>query len=406
MRKLSFLLTPWALLLALPAAAQTCPTGDITFSLQSQVNAFPGTYPGCTTIEGYLRISQSNITDLTPLAQLTTVNGYLHIGPNSQLVDLDGLQQITTVGGALSIVGNTALTSLSALAGITTVGGSMEVSQNNSLSILTGLHNITGLGGSLTITENAALDDLQGLEGLESIDGGIYIAENPVLGSMQGLAPSSVGGGFELTNNLQLMDLSAASGLTTLGGPLSLIGNTSILSLQELAGITAINGVLRLTGSSGLMYLAGLDNIDPGTILNLIIANNPGLFQCAAENLCTYLADPSSMASITGNATGCASRAELEAACTVLSVDEQATADGMLAVYPNPTPGELSLLPQVQGPGQLRVYDGAGVLLRTLHIADAAHTPVRIDLSDLAPGAYVVQLHTQDGVATRMVVRD
>lgn len=241
---------------------------------------------------------------------------------------------------------------------------------------------------------------------LTSIDGGIYIAENPVLGSMQGLAPSSVGGGFELTNNLQLMDLSAASGLTTLGGPLSLIGNTSILSLQELAGITAINGVLRLTGSSGLMYLAGLDNIDPGTILNLIIANNPGLFQCAAENLCTYLADPSSMASITGNATGCASRAELEAACTVLSVDEQATADGMLAVYPNPTPGELSLLPQVQGPGQLRVYDGAGVLLRTLHIADAAHTPVRIDLSDLAPGAYVVQLHTQDGVATRMVVRD
>ena len=392
----------------LPAVvhAQGCLPDGIHLSTQSQVSSFPSDHPGCTTIEGFLLIGQGNITDLTPLSQLTAVEGYLQVGLNPQLTTLAGLENITSVGGSLGITGNAQLTDLSGLAGITTVGGLMEVSENNNLTSLAGLQNITSVGSYLDISDSPGLTDLQGLEGIQTIGGSLIIRDNPALASMQGLAPTSIGGGFDLMNNPQLMDLSAAAGLTSLGGPLSLNGNTAILSLQELSGITAINGVLRVMGGSGLMSLDGLQNIDPATILNLIIVNNPGLFQCAAENLCDYLAIPASLANITGNATGCSSRAEVEEACTLLSVEEGMHAGRALVVFPNPTQGVVMLRNGFTGPAELRVLDGAGRLVLVQRIPGQGTEPVAVELGGLDAGLYLLELRSDAGVATRMVVRE
>lgn len=386
--------------------AQGCLPQGIALSTQAQVNSFPTDHPGCTTIQGFLLIGQGNVTDLTPLAQLTAVEGYLQVGLNPQLTTLAGLENITSVGGSLGITGNAQLTDLSGLSGITTVGGLMEVSENNNLTSLAGLQNITTVGSYLQISDSPGLTDLQGLEGIETISGSLIIRDNPALASMQGLAPTSIGGGLDLMNNPQLMDLSAAAGLTSLGGPLSLIGNTAILSLQELAGITSINGVLRVMGGSGLMSLDGLENIDPATILNLIIVNNPGLFQCAAENLCTYLGIPENLANITGNATGCSSRAEVEEACTLLSVEDGLPDVAAITVFPNPTNGTVMISAELNGPAELRVVDQMGRLLRTARLRINAEGPVLVDLADLPPGAYVLQLRANDRVVTRMVVRE
>lgn len=388
------------------AHAQGCLPDGLILTTQAQVNSFPNDHPGCTTIEGLLRIGQGNITDLTPLAQLTAVGGYLHIGPNPQLTNVDGLENITSVGGALSITGNAQLSDLSGLSGITTVGGLMEISANNNLTSLAGLQAITSVGSYLEISDSPGLTDLQGLNGIETIGGAILINENPALASMQGLAPTSVGGSFSLMNNPQLMDLSAASGLTSLGGVLSLIGNTSILSLEELSGITAVDGLVRVMGSSGLMSLAGLENIDPNTILNLIIVNNPGLFQCAAENLCAYLGIPENLANITGNATGCSSRAEVEEACTLLSVEEGLQDVAAITVFPNPTNGTVMISAELNRPAEVRVLDQLGRLLRTARLRINAEGPVLLDLADLPPGAYVLQLRANDRVVTRLVVRE
>ncbi|HRN35681.1 MAG TPA: T9SS type A sorting domain-containing protein [Flavobacteriales bacterium] len=388
------------------AQAQGCLPEGIALSTQAQVNSFPTDHPGCTTIQGFLLIAQGNITDLTPLAQLTAVEGYLQVGLNPQLTNLAGLENITSVGGSLGITGNAQLTDMSGLSGLTTVGGLMEVSENNSLTSLAGLQNIISVGSYLDISDSPGLTDLQGLEGIETISGSLIIRDNTALASMQGLAPISIGGGLDLMNNPQLMDLSAALGLTSLGGPLSLIGNTAILSLQELAGITSINGVLRVMGSSGLMSLDGLENIDPNTILNLIIVNNPGLFQCAAENLCTYLGLPENLANITGNATGCSSRAEVEEACTLLSVEEGKQEVAAITVFPNPTNGPVMIRAELNGPAELDLLDQMGRLLRTARFPINAEGPVLLDLAELHPGAYILQLRTNDRVDTRMVVRE
>ncbi len=270
----------------------------------------------------------------------------------------------------------------------------MEISANNNLTSLSGLQGITSVGSYLEISDCQGLTDLQGLEGLETIGDAILINENPILASMQGLSPSSVGGGFSLMNNPQLMTLSAASELTSLGGPLSLIGNTSILSLQELSGITAVDGLVRVLGGSGLMSLAGLENIDPYTILNLIIVNNPGLFQCAVESLCEYLAIPSSMANITGNATGCANRAEVEEECLSLSVVEPRQGDYGLSVFPNPSSGQVQLKMAEHADGELTVYDTTGRLVHAQRIIAAAGSNHALDLAHLPPGSYT--LHFQD----------
>ncbi len=386
------------------ASAQSCLPEGLVLTSQAQVNSFPTDHPGCTTLEGNLQIGPGSVTNLAPLAQLTAVEGYLQVGLNPQLTTLAGLENITSVGGSLGITGNAQLTDLSGLAGLTTVGGLMEVSANNNLTSLAGLQNITSVGSYLDISDSPGLTDLQGLEGIETISGSLIIRDNPALASMQGLAPTSIGGGLDLMNNPQLMDLSAAAGLTSLGGPLSLNDNTAILSLQELSGITAINGVLRVMGSSGLMSLDGLQNIDPATILNLIIVNNPGLFQCAAENLCDYLAIPASMANITGNATGCSSRAEVEEACTLLSVEEGMHIEPALSVFPNPSNGLVHVQVEGQGSMELRVIDLSG---RTAHaerlVATGTSTHV-IDLAHLATGIYTLRLdHSTGSFTTRLV---
>lgn len=388
------------------ASAQGCLPGGLVLTSQAQVNSFPTDHPGCTTLEGDLQIGPGSVTNLAPLAQLTAVNGYLQIGANPQLTTLAGLENLTSVGGSLGITGNAQLSDLSALTGITTVGGLLEVSANNNLTSLAGLQGITSVGGYLEITDSPGLTDLQGLEGIQTIGGDLLINENPALASMQGLSPSSVGGGFSLMNNPQLLDLSAASELNSLGGPLSLIGNTAILSLQDLSGITSINGVLRVTGSSGLMSLDGLHNIDPATILNLIIVNNPGLFQCAVESLCDYLAIPASSANITGNATGCASRAEVEQACTLLSVGDGLPGDQAWVVFPNPTQGLVLLRGPLHGPAELRVRDSAGRLVHAVRTTEHGTEPMAVDLSGLDAGVYVLELRTNAGVATRVVVRE
>lgn len=56
-------------LLASSVVAQGCLPGGLTLTSQAQVNSFPTDHPGCTTIEGFVRINY--VSDLTPLSQIT-----------------------------------------------------------------------------------------------------------------------------------------------------------------------------------------------------------------------------------------------------------------------------------------------------------------------------------------------
>lgn len=53
-----------------------CPPGNVELYSQADVNAFVASYPNCTTIDGYLYITGSDVVDLSGLSNISTINGY------------------------------------------------------------------------------------------------------------------------------------------------------------------------------------------------------------------------------------------------------------------------------------------------------------------------------------------
>lgn len=172
-----------------------CPTGSFVLSTQAEVNAFAVNYPNCTQIAGNLQIGPpntalpGNITDLTPLSNITQVNGTLYIQNNGVLQNVNGLN-ITNVGGGLYIGGdyndktNLILQDISALSSIISVGGWLTIQKNLSLTNLNGLQNLATVAHDIYINDNDALTDISGLQNtsFNAYDGyGLTITGNAVL---------------------------------------------------------------------------------------------------------------------------------------------------------------------------------------------------------------------------------
>jgi len=125
-----------------PEVANACgitlpclPYGNYYFHMQTEINNFQANYPGCTELEGYVKISGSNITNLIELNVITTIGGSLYIWYNDSLTCIRGLENVTSIGGELSIVENDALLSLTELENIDANSISdLFITDNSSLS--------------------------------------------------------------------------------------------------------------------------------------------------------------------------------------------------------------------------------------------------------------------------------
>lgn len=276
-----------------------------------------GAYPDCTEISGYLQIgdfdNSTDVTDISGLRSLTSIEEGLDIIYNVDLMTLDGLDSITTIGGRLVIGFNTSLTDLDSLENLISIGGSLGIDSNDALTDISSLGNLTSLNGHLTLDSNDGLTSLDGLHNLTSINGLLSITDN--------------------------------DGLT---------------SLSSLESLTSINGTLTVRFNALLTSLSGLDNLDATTISGsgqgLTIQSNPQLSTCAIESICDYLGVDMNAANIVGNATGCESREVVEMACPLMCpmgdviLSSQAEVDAFVTAYPNCTALN----------GQLQIGEGSG----------------------------------------------
>ncbi|MEL7248299.1 MAG: T9SS type A sorting domain-containing protein [Bacteroidota bacterium] len=353
-----------------------CPSGNVNLSTQAEVDAYIATYPNCTEVNGSLLIGppfgSSDITDLTGLEGLSTVSGTLRIQLNDSLVSLIGLDNLTSIGGFLLIDRNDALATLTGLESLTTVDGNLDIGGNRSLESLMGLENLASVGGYLSITGNNTLPSLTGLSGL-----------------------SSVGGFLAINVNDNLLSLTGLSALTTVGGYVAIWSNGSLASLTGLESLTTIGGYLGLVGNSNLTNLASLENLDASAITDLSIQNSPQLSNCAVTSICDYLGIAMSIATISGNATGCASREEVEMACVVSTVDMLPTD---IELFPNPTSGRLQWRNVVAE--RVEVFTAQGQ-----RVMDDTNPGQELDLSGLTAGVYVLHLVAADGVHASRVVK-
>lgn len=75
-------------------------------------------------------------------------------------------------------------------------------------------------------------------------------------------------------------------------------------------------------------------------------------------------------------------------------------------LFPNPTDGMVMINGAFDGIIEVRVLDSSGRLQHMASVPANNTNPILLDLSALAPGAYVVQVRSKDRMAMRLVVRE
>ncbi|MBF8150342.1 T9SS type A sorting domain-containing protein [Winogradskyella sp. F6397] len=326
-----------------------CPYGDVYLSTQAEVDNFPVLYPNCDTLNGSLHIVGNDIVDLSPLQQIISIeNSGLYINDNSQLTTLDGLQNIDDAS-LIEIVNNPLLANITAIDDIETVynfkiinndalieipplqitqANNFEISNNIGLTSLAGLSNLTTVNGPVLIDNNDALANLAGLENLTTA-ANLGITGNEVLVQIDALTNlQSYLNTLFITLNPSLLNINGLAGLLGVSGTIGISNNAALLHLDGLSNLTNGNNpgsylVLKIEYNDALNDISGLTYLNPNSVYQLRIADNPQLTNCSILSVCNILEETSANAFIGVNGGNCNSNQDVidycEASLNVVS---------------------------------------------------------------------------------------
>jgi len=322
--------------------SQGCLPEGITFTTQAEIDNFQANYPGCTEIEGDVTITSSNINNLNGLIVLTSIVGQLWFVENGTLLNFNGLNNLESLGG-LQIGGFDRLKNVTGFENLTTIEGPLFVGFNDSIINLAGLNSLTHIGLDVNIGLNPNLMDLTGLENLLSI-----------------------GGNLTFYDNDSLYDLSALNNLTSIGGSLNFIDNEILTSLS------------------------GIDCIDPNSIINLSIYNNPNLAYCSAQSICDYLYNPNGTVEIYGNDYGCDNEIQIINVCWISIKETEELKE--IKVSPNPATSFITLT----SPGDLPIEEVVIYNPFGQKILTAKPVNNTVDVSGLKAGIYTLEVMTKE----------
>jgi len=406
-------------------------------------------------LEGVQRIDQrlflsgnAKIIDLAGLDNLEEVQQEILIQDNASLLSLQGMGKIAGASGQLIVFGNEKLKEISALNQLRSVSSillnncpelsdisgikNIEEIAGNVILLNIGVENLTDLPtlqsvkGQFSVERNSKLTSLQGLESLVEV-GGFSLEGNPLLEDVDPLnALKTIGGDLRVTTHERLQNLAGLSSLEAINGYLFIYQNTALSALtgvdnlarvgsflwiwdngqlenlSGLQGVTEIGGSLTIESNANLTSLEGIDNIDPLTIGQLNLINNPKLQYCNTTNICNYLSDGENPANVTNNDEGCASVEQIEDACATTSVLTM-NFGGTISIYPQPVKDIVTVEVQMTDSFATGAFfSAAGQLIRTKIFMPGLTS---IDLSDLSPGLYLLQINGSKGMDTHKIIK-
>jgi len=281
-----------------------------------------------------LTISGGDITDLTPLSNITSVHT-LSISNNPLLSNLNGLNYITHIDGynegspyALVIDNNMVLIDVSSLMNMSN-SGYMEgllIINNPLLTSLNGLQGFNNSLAGITCSNNDSLINLEGLNNITDTDD-FTIYDNDSLLNLNGL-DSFEAGGILISNNLSFQNL---IGITNSyqSGRFALYNNPSLSSLQGIEQILIFTGIT-LEGNNSLTDISAISSVSNINIFNCIrIKDNSSLSYCHIEEICSimdnYYNSASSNCIIENNGADCGSVAEVAYNCGLVPFNDECT---------------------------------------------------------------------------------
>lgn len=250
--------------------------GTIVLRSQADVEKLRG--ENLTHITGSLEIgpasfgAPTNITDLSPLSELTTVGGSLVLESNNDLTNLRSFKNMREVGMTLVLRNMFGLTNLDALGGLESVG-SLLFEHNPNLVSLTALENLT-ISDAIRLINHEKLSVLPEFRNVTKLTTGLFIGTNPMLTDISGFKYLEE---IEKTlyissapNTLTSFDLSS---LENVGSRVIIQylgeGDTKLTSLQSLSSLRSVGGEIILTDLDGLTSLHGLHNIESAKDIEL-----------------------------------------------------------------------------------------------------------------------------------------
>jgi len=195
--------------------------------------------------------------------------------------------------------------------------------------------------------------------------------------------------------------------LTTIGDEFWIDNNELLIDISPLENLTSIGGQLNIINNSLLTSLNGLNNIDPNSINNLGIYENPSLSDCSVQNICNYLISPNGTIEIYNNAPGCNDQEEVEEAC--FNDIEELTTQVFLEISPNPCSGSVNLRFTISDQRFVicDLYEISGVRLKSILNEEKipGNFEMEIELSDLPKGIYFCTLKTNKGIQTTKLIK-
>lgn len=270
------------LIFSFQASSQSCLPNGIEFNTQSAIDSFPINYPGCTEIEGNLKIKGFGITNVDSLNSIERIGGELRIEINPDLLLLTGLSSLKSIAGNLILAGNYMLSDLKGLDSLQSIGKSFMLFSNG-LKNFQGISSIKKINQDFIITDHDSIKDLNGLESIDSIIGGFILQGNDNLINLEGLNSLKYLYGISLDQNSSLLSLKGLDSLRKMGtlgisvchklknvtnlnalkylGGLSLIYNNGLVGLNGLIGIDTLPSGIRITNCDSIKDLSGLDSV-------------------------------------------------------------------------------------------------------------------------------------------------
>jgi len=387
-------------------------------------------------------VSISGLENINSIVGNLTI-GIINLGGNPSLINLSGLDNMVSIGGTFRLDQNNALNSIASLNNLTFIGGSLYI-YSNDLTTLSGLDNVSSIGGDISINEielasvaalanlteiegglylggpwgsYSELTSLTGFDNVTSIGGNLMIMNLDSLTSFTGLDKvTSIGGNLQIWNNDALATLSGLDSLTSIGGNLEIgwlyywpRGNPSLSSLEQLVNLTSIVGNIIIIYNDTLTSLAGLENIDAGSITELNIYSNNLLSTCEVQSICDYLANPNGYITIYDNASGCNSPEEVQEACDSITSVEKLNSEEKFTISPNPCSDELTITwyqPEA-GHTSIEIYNSMGKRIEVVvsSLFSVGDLQYHWNADGLKSGVYYIKLQVNNSLSIKKIIK-